>query len=262
MNLVLVLGAAVVLALAIPSCSLVPGSPEGVAKKMLHAYGGSEKAARLESFAGKGFIRDLSSEVVAKSFAFDVYRKGKLYKHVIMSAPGGKLTEVIVVYYDGTTSRAWMSGKGTTTIPAMELGLLTYRFPNVIRWVQGAGRTGEVLPGTKGESVVRVRYKDGDNVVTLALDRKSWLLSGIVVTSPRDSSAVFTEGYDHYTEIEGIPFPQEFKATFQGYPYYEYLLVSVKLGVDLPDSLFRVTAADSMGLAKPSKVEREDAPKR
>ena len=262
MNSMLASAAAVALALVIPACSRMPASPESAAKKMLHAYGGSEKTARLESFAGKGFIGDWSSTNEARSFPFDIYRKGMLYKHKIMSAPRGKLTDVSVVYYDGTTSRAWVSGKGMTTIPAMELGLFKYRFPDVIQWAQGADRRGEMLPGAKGEAVVRLRFKDGDDAITLALDKKSWLLSSVEVTSSKDSSTVFAESYDQYTEVDGIPFPQEFKAAYGGYQPYEYLLVLIELRADLPDSLFRVNAADTMGLAEPPKVEKQAPPKR
>jgi hypothetical protein len=261
-NSVLASVAALALALSIGACSGVPANPEGAARKMMRAYGGPAKAARLETFSGKGFIRDLSSEAVAKSYAFDIYRKGPFYKQVIMSAPGGKLTDVIVVYFDGTTAYAWMNGKGTTTIDAMELGLLKYRFPDVIQWAQGASKTGEVLPGSKGDDPVRVRYRDGDLEVILALDRKSWLLSSVEVKSPKVSSDVFVESYNYYTDVEGIPFPQEFKATYRGNRYYEYMLVKIELGGELPDSLFRVTAEDTTGLAKPPKVEKQTAPKR
>ena len=111
--------------------------------------------ARLQSFAAKGFIKDMSSETVAKSYAFDIYRRGNLYKHKVMAAPAGKLTDVIVLYFDGTTSHEWLKGKGVHTIPSMELGLLKYRFPDCIQWAQTAGRTGEILPVKKGDTVVR-----------------------------------------------------------------------------------------------------------
>ncbi|MFA4948885.1 MAG: hypothetical protein WC674_10325, partial [Candidatus Krumholzibacteriia bacterium] len=47
------IGGAVLLALAFVSCSGVPSSPEGAAKKMLRAYGGEKNATRLQSFAAK-----------------------------------------------------------------------------------------------------------------------------------------------------------------------------------------------------------------
>lgn len=255
-------GGAALLAFAFVSCSGVPSSPEGAAKKMLRAYGGQKKAARLQSFAAKGFIRDLSSETIAKSYAFDIYRKGNLYKHKVMAAPVGKLTDVIVLYFDGTTSREWLKGKGIHAIPSMELGLLKYRFPDCIQWVQAAGRTGEMIPVRKGDSVVRVRYTDGSDVVTIALDRKSWLLSAVEILNTSDTSAVFMERYDHYTDIAGIPFPQEFKATFRGAPYYEYLLSVIDLEAEMPDTLFRVTNEDTIGLFSPVKADAQAAPMR
>ncbi|MCX5754417.1 MAG: hypothetical protein NTW97_12395 [Candidatus Krumholzibacteria bacterium] len=255
-------GGAALLALAFVSCSGVPSSPEGAAKKMLRAYGGEKKAARLRNFAAKGFIKDLSSETVAKSYAFDVYRKGSLYKHKVMAAPVGKLTDVIVMYFDGTTSREWLQGKGIHTIPSMELGLLKYRFPDCIQWAQTAGKTGKMVPVKKGDSVVRIRYTDGSEVITIALDRKSWFLSGVEITNTSDTAAVYTESYDHYTDIADIPFPQEFKATFRGAPYYEYLLSVVDLDADLPDTLFRVTNEDTIELFGPAQEATQAAPKK
>jgi len=140
------IGGAALLACAFVSCSGVPSSPGSAAKKMLRAYGGEKKVERLQSFAGKGFIKDLSSDTVAKSYAFDVYRKGNFYKHKVMSAPLGKLTDVIVLYFDGTTSREWLKGKGIRATPTLELGLLKYRFPDCILWAQTAGGTGSILP--------------------------------------------------------------------------------------------------------------------
>ena len=246
----LFLCAAALAAVAIAACSLVPASPEGVAKKMLRAHGGAAKLARLDSFVGRGFIRDLSSKLVAKSFAFDVYRKGQLYKHRIMSAPAGKLIDVIVLSFDGTTSREWMNRRGTRTIPSMEFGILKYRFPDVIQWVQGADRKGERLPLKKGDKVVHVRYIAGDDVVTLAVDTKTWLLDSVKVTNAKDTSFAFSEAYEYYSDVDGIPFPEEFRATYQGQPYYDYLLSAIELKTDLPDSLLRVNAADSTGISK------------
>jgi outer membrane lipoprotein-sorting protein len=251
----LIFGGAILAAVAIVSCSGVPSSPAGVAKKMLRAHGGSEKIARLQSYVGKGFIKDLNSEVVARSFAYDVYRKGRLFKQKIMSAPGGKLSSVIVMYFDGATSRRWESGGRTVTVPTMDLGVLKYRFPEVIQWAQGADRKGERLSVEKGENVVRLRYEEGDDVVTLAIDRKNWLLAGVEITSLKDTSFAFSEAYDHYTDIEGIPFPQEFKGTYKGKVYYDYMLSKIELRSDLPDSLFRVTAEDSAGIARPAVRE-------
>ncbi|MFA4947449.1 MAG: hypothetical protein WC674_02940, partial [Candidatus Krumholzibacteriia bacterium] len=174
----------------------------------------------------------------------------------------GKLTDVIVMYFDGTTGHEWLRGKGVHTIPSMELGLLKYRFPDCIQWAKAAGRTGKMIPVKKGDTVVRVRYTDGSEVVTIALDRKNWLLSGVEITSTNDTATVFTESYDHYIDVAGIPFPQEFRATLRGAPYYEYLLSVIDLEADMPDTLFRVTNEDTIGLFSPVQAETQAAPKR
>jgi hypothetical protein len=251
---------AALLALACVACSGVPSSPEGVAKKMLRAHGGAENAVRIRSYAAKGFIKDMGSDVVARNFAFDIYRKGDLYKHKVMNAPAGKLTDVIVLYFDGTTSREWLKGQGIKEVPTMELGLLKYRFPDCIQWAQTAA--GELLPVAKRDSVVQVRYTDGPNVVTLAVDRATWLLSGVEVRSSADTVAAFAERYDHYTDLAGVPFPQEFKATFRGAPYYEYLLSVIDLDAALPDSIFRVTNEDTMAVTGAGAAEPQAPPQR
>jgi len=167
-----------------------------------------------------------------------------------------------VLYFDGTTSHEWLKGKGIRTAPTMELGLLKYRFPDCVLWAQTAQGTGSMLPVKKGDGVVRVRYTDGPDVITIALDRKSWLLSGVEITNVNDTTAVFTESYDHYTDVAGIPFPEEFKATFRGAPYYEYLLSVIDLDADLPDTLFRVTNEDTIGLYSPANADPQAAPNR
>lgn len=255
LNSLLFFGGTALAAVALAACSGVPGNPEGVAKKLLSAYGGPDKVARLQSYVGKGFIRDLSSPTIAKSHAFDVYRKGPLYKHKIMSTSGGRLSNVIVFYFDGTTYYRWQSGKGTVTIPKMEVGLLRYRFPDVIRWVQGPDCDCEKPTVEEGAGVVRLRCKEGDSIITLSIDRKSWLLNGVEFRSSKDSSIVFTESYDHYSDIDGIPFPEEFSAAFGHQVYLDYTLASVELTADLPDSLLRVTAKDSMGVVKGDATE-------
>jgi hypothetical protein len=223
---------------------------------MVHAYGGPKSVARLQTFVGKGFIKDISARAVVESFAFDMYRKGQLYKHKITKAPRGTITDVIVLHYDGTKSYQWISGKGMMEIPPLELGVLRYRFPNVLQWVQEPGRTGELLPAEKKEGVTRLLYKDGTSEVTLTLDRRSWLLSSVEVTDSSDSTFVYREMYDHYFDLGGIPFPAEFKATLKALPYYEWLLPTVELRADLPDSLFRVTAEDTAAFAKKKEVEQ------
>jgi len=249
------------LACALASCSGGVGSPEQAVRKMVRAHGGDKQVARLQTFVGKGFIKDLSSRTVAESFAFDIYRKGPLYKHKITKAPRGTITNVLVLYYDGTTCRQWMNGAGIVEMPPLEVGILRYRFPNVLQWAQEPGRAGELLPADKSESVVRVRYKDGTSVLTLALDKKSWLLSGVEVRDLSDSTFVFNETYEHYFDLDGNPFPASFKATLKSSPYYEFILPTVELKAELPDSLFRVTAQDTSAFVKPAAAE-QPSPKR
>ena len=248
--------APLVLVCAIISCSGSAGSPDKAVRKMVHAYGGPGKVARLQTFVGKGFIKDVSARTVVESFTFDMYRKGQLYKHKITKAPRGTITDVILTYYDGKKSYQWISGKGLRETAPMELGVLQYRFPAILQWVQAPGRAGELLPPGKYQDGVRVRYKDGTTELTLTIDKKSWLLSSVEVKDSSDSIFVYREMYDHYFDLGGIPFPAEFRATVKSLPYYQWLIPTVELKADLPDSLFRVTAEDTAAFAKPKAVEQ------
>ncbi len=249
------------LALAIVSCSGGAGSPEKAVKKMVHAYGGNKKISDLQSFVAKGFSKSISEDdVVVESYAFDMYRKGQLYKHKVTKAPRGKITNTIVMYYDGKKNYQWVNGMGFREIPPMEMEFLAYRFPLVLQWVQSPGRTGEMLPVDKKEGVIRLRYKDGSVLVTLALDKKTRLLSGIEVEGSADSSSSdYREMYDHYFDLDGIPFPAEFRATRKGRPDYSFIVSDVELKPDLADSLFRVTGEDTAAFAKPKDAGKPSA---
>jgi hypothetical protein len=212
---------------------------------MVQAYGGPAGIARLQSFVGKGFIKELSQNIAASN-AFDLYVKGPLYKHTVYRAPGGKLTDVIILFYDGRESHEWMKGKGLKQVPTMELSFSKYRFPRVLEWVRDAKLKGEIIPPKKNDRELRVRYADGDVVVTLALDRKSWLLDGVDLASTSDTSFAYSETYADYWKVDGIPFPQTFKASYKGKPYFDYVLPSVEVGAQLSDSLFTVTEADTV----------------
>jgi hypothetical protein len=251
----LIPAAALVAALAIVSCSGVPKSPAQAIRKMVHAHGGRKNVSRVQTFVARGFIKDLSDNVVVESFAFDMYRKGEFYKHVITRAPRGTVTQVIVMYYDGKNNYQWINGKGLREVAPMEVGVLRYRFPMVLEWLRSSGLTGELLPYNKKEGLVELRYKDGNDVVTVMLDGKSGLLSGVEVRDLADSTFMYREVYEEYFDLGDIRFPSRFKATLKNLPYYEFLVPTVELKTDIPDSLFRVTAEDTAAFVKPVETK-------
>jgi len=233
--------------MAVAACGGNVKSPEGAIGKMTRAYGGAEKIARLQSFVGKGFMKDLSQDI-ATSNAFDVFVREGRYKHKIYRAPEGVLVDVVVLWSDGKEAHQWSRETGVQRAPLLDIQYMKYRFPGVLEWVRSAKPAGEVLPAKKEDAQVRVRFREGDVAVTLGVDRKTWLLSEVDIRSASDTSFSFVERYEHYFAVDGVPFPGTFTATYKGAPYFDYVLPAVEIGAELPDSLFSVTAADTAAL--------------
>ncbi len=241
---------AALVAVVLVSCSEEPRNPRGVVRNMVHAHGGPHAIERLRNFAGKGFIRDLSDTVVAKSFPFDVYRSGLRYKHRLMRAPGGAISDIIVLCHDGEETFEWTNRGGRRDVPPMEIGALQYRFPMVLSWVREEGRSPELLPHASADREIRLRYAEGDLILTIAVDRRSWLLGGVEIRSAADTAFQYEEHYGAYMDLEGIPFPERFTASYRNEPLYDYLLSVVELRGEMPDSLFAITGADTAAFAR------------
>jgi hypothetical protein len=244
---VLLLAAAGVL---LHSCSGTVNNPETAVRKTIRAYGGEEKARRLSNFIGKGFMKNLSSRSVASSYVFDVYQSGNRFKHIVMKTTRGNLSDVIVTFYDGEQGYQYKYSEGRKDLVAWEVSMVKYRFPFVLTWMLDSGLTGEVVTGSGDEGECLLRYENKSDIVTLAIDSKSWRLKEVEVKSVTDSSFAYKEAYDNYREVGGVPFPGRFTGFYRGSRYFEFFLPSIEWGVDLPDSVFSVLVGDTV------KVER------
>jgi hypothetical protein len=211
----------------------------------VRAHGGVRNIERLQSFTGYGFIKDLADTVVAKSNAFDIYRSGERYKHRIIRAPGGTIGEIILLIHNDGTTIGWSARGGLQNVRAIELSVLRYRFPMILEWVQERGRSFELLPAGPADRVLRLRYTGDDKVLTIGIDRESWLLDGVEIRGVSDTTFHFAERYGVYMDLDGIPFPQRYTGMYRDRPLYEFLLSVVKIAPELPDSLFTITAADT-----------------
>lgn len=242
---------AVLAAAAIVSCAGEPKGPAGAVEKMAKAHGGLEAVGRLGSFSAHGFIRDLSDTVVARSNSFDLYRSGNRYKHIVLMAPAGTLAGLIVLTHDGASTVEWTSRGGSRPVAANELAMLPYRFPAVIAWAKAHAASGTIVGGKeKADREMHIRYALGDSILTLSIDRRTWLLSGVDLASASDTAAGYGERYDTYMDVDGSPFPARFTGSFRGVRYYEYLLSTVELRSEMPDSLLRLNAADTAAFAR------------
>lgn len=244
-------------AMILHSCSSAVNNPEKAARRTIKAYGGEEKARQLSDFVGKGFMKNLSSRSVARSYVFDVYQSGKKFKHMVMKTTRGKLTDVIVTFYDGEQGFQYKYSGGKKDLVSWEVAMVKYRFPFVLTWMQDSGLTGEIVTGSGDEGVCLLRYENKDDIVTLTMDSKSWRLKEVEVTSVTDSSFVYREAYDNYRLVEGVPFPGRFTGFYSGSRYYEYFIPSIEWGVDLPDSVFSVMVGDTVKVEKPAPATKE-----
>ncbi|MBN2070543.1 MAG: hypothetical protein JW814_03710 [Candidatus Krumholzibacteriota bacterium] len=234
--------------LLVISCSGEVRNADSAVERMMKAYGGEEKALRLMSYSGKGFIKKIPHVYVAESYPFDIYQKGPLFKNKVMIVEQGVLTDVRILVANKDELFSWTGLTGKGTVPAWELDLVKYRFPGIFGWVAETGSKAELLDSAGEDGTCKVRYSNGDDLITLVIDTDSWLLKESVVESVSDTSFVSRDVYGEYRNIDGDWFPGRFTGYMRGKLYYEYLLVKVEIGIDIPDSIFTIIPEDTVKL--------------
>jgi hypothetical protein len=232
-------------ALLVSSCSDTPRNPGRAARRLVQAHGGARRIERLGTFTAKGYTRELTDTVVVKSNAFDVYRSGERYKHVMTRTSGGSRGDVIVHWHDGEDTWEWSARGGLRSVSPMELGLLRFRFPLVLSWIGEEGRAPEALETGPADGELHLRYRHADMLLSLVVDRTTRLLDRVEIRSTTDTTFLFTERYDAYMDLDGTPFPQRHAATYRGQPLYEYLLSVVEVRAELPDSVLTLAGSDT-----------------
>ncbi len=232
------------------SCSGMVDDPETVEKKLVAAYGGPDRIRLLQNYTGKGFMKDFSSTVAAKSHPLDIYQRGELFKTTITRLSKGKPVELMMTIYDGSELYQWIYSQGRKEIPLWELNIKKYKFPNVLVWIQQTDVRGTLSTDTAEMGIYRLHYENEDDIVDLMVDGKSWLLKETRITSKADSAFMYSEVYGDYREIDGVPFPNRYTGTYKNNPYYEYMIPVIKYGTELPDSIFSVTSADTTFISR------------
>ena len=238
------------------SCDGGEHDADHVIDRMIKAHGGSEKIELIQDYVGRGFMKNLASTSVSQSDPFDIYRRGPLFKNRIMKLRGGKAVDVGLTIYDGREGYQWQYSTGKQSVPTWQFDIMRYLFPRVLGWAQRMDRPGEIVTGEHEYYVERVRYINGDNIVTIGVDDRTWLLKDVRITSVSDSAFSFSEAYDNYREVDGVPFPGRFKGKYRDMPYYEYFIPVIEYDVELPDSVFAVTADDTIDIFHPDTTEQ------
>lgn len=227
------------------TCSKDVG-PEKAIGRMIRAYGGGKGIARLTSYSGKGFVKQLPLIHVAASYPFDVYQKGRLYKTVMYNVKDGIVFDKQVLLVNETDRIQWTRSSGFSSLPEWEVELIRYRFPLLLEWLPASGISGRHVPSEFRDGKYRLRFEDGDDLLTLVLDDSSWLLAEMHLESASDSTFMFREIYEDYRRVDGIWFPNRFSAAYRGREYYEYLIPVIEIGVDFPDGFFVLSESDTI----------------
>ena len=235
----------------IVSCSGEVKDAESAIGRMVEAYGGRERTVFMTTFAGKGFIRNLTHVNVAESYPLDIYQKGFLYKNRIMMVENGILADVRLTVANNQELFKWTSKTGKSPIPKWEGDLIRYRFPGIFGWLAESGAMGELIESGDEDGNCKVRFTNNDDKVTMVIDNSTWLLKESIVESISDTSFVSRDVYSEYRKVDGVWFPSRFSGYMGGERYYEFFLVKVEMGIEIPDSIFAITREDTVKIHRP-----------
>ncbi|MBN2184999.1 MAG: hypothetical protein JW746_06690 [Candidatus Krumholzibacteriota bacterium] len=238
----------------IVSCSSEVKDAESAVDRMVKAYGGPERTGLMTTFAGKGFIKKIPHVYVSESYPLDIYQKGALYKNRVMMVENGKLTNVRLMVVNGHEFFKWTMDEGRGTIPEWEVSQIKYRFPGILGWLAESGARGELVASADEDGNCRVQFTNPDERLTLVIDNRNWLLKESIVESFIDSTFVSRDVYSEYRKVDDFWFPSRFSGYIRGKQYYEFLLVKVEIGIEIPDSVFAFIPEDTLKIYKASST--------
>ena len=232
----------------IVSCSGEVKDAESAIDRMVKAYGGPERTGVMTTFAGKGFIKKIPHVYVAESYPLDIYQKGRLYKNRVMIVQQGMLTDVRLMIVNDQEFFKWTNNDGRGSIPEWEVNMIKYRFPGILGWLAESRAKGELIERSDEDGNCKVRFENANERLTLVIDSRTWLLKESIVESFIDSTFVSRDVYSEYRKVDDFRFPSRFSGYIRGKQYYEFLLVKVEIGIEIPDSVFTFTREDTLKL--------------
>ncbi len=112
----------------------------------------------------------------------------------------------------------------------------------------GIGAQGGIARGPAGETDYRLKYENGDEIVTFTIDGKTFLLKGTEVRNREDSTFVTVDLYGDYLRMDDTWFPSRFSGFFGERQYYEYFLTRIDLGTEFPEGFFAILPEDTAGV--------------
>jgi hypothetical protein len=232
-----------VIAAILFSCSGTPGDADDVVERMINAYGGPEKVELMQSFVGKGFVKDPLGQAVIRYWPYDHFQRDTMLKTKVVLIEKGIPYNIRFVTFDGLNYRVADKNDDMNYNLPIEIVRIKSRFPFIFDWLRNSGLEGSLTDNGNESGICRIEYIGTYDVVEVGVDRKNWLLTYVEFEDRVDSMKVFRETYSDYWKVDGVPFPSRFTGILQGKDlYYEYYFVKIELGADLPDSVFTLTS--------------------
>lgn len=226
------------------SCSGKPRNAEKLVKKVVGAYGGAKETRNLEKYTGSGFLKKLPVGEIVKNYPLTVFQDKHRYKECIARVKRGDPVDKWVWINDGKRTFGWSSSDNPVNKPVLETSLMKYRFPLILSWIRSHSEEGNLI-GESKKGTFKMRFEDGERIITVTVEGKSWLINRIEINSPADS-LIYSEEYSTYSKAEGIPLPSRARRSVNGKPYCEAFIPAIKYGINLPDSVFTITGEDTL----------------
>ncbi len=238
------------------SCNGKVSDPSDAVSRMVKAYGGPEKIKALEVYMGKGFRKDFFSTAIVQNYPFDIYRKGEKYKIKTSFITKGDLVDATYIFHTEEHNYGYSKRDRKRDFVRWDLELLQYRFPLVLGWMHSGEQDGELIDDGSTDGICKIAYEDEFNDIQIGIDAESWLLNDILVQSKQDSSKNFMEKYSDYLVVDGVPFPARTKSTLNGLDYYEFFLVKIEFGIEIPDSIFAISREEIEEINNIKEIDR------
>jgi len=226
------------------SCSGKPQNAEKLVKKVTGAYGGAEETGKLGKYTGSGFLKKLPVGNMVKNYPLTVFQDKHRYKEFIAHVKRGDPIDKWVWINDGDRTFGWSSSDKLINKPMLEISLIKYRFPLILSWIQSHSEEGSLV-GEPKEGSYKMRFEDGERIITVTVEDKSWLINRVEINSPADS-LIYSEEYSTYNKAKGIPLPSRARRSVNGKSYCEAFIPAVRYGINLPDSVFTITGEDTL----------------
>jgi outer membrane lipoprotein-sorting protein len=236
------------LVLVLQACRSYPDAPadfEGtfttanVLDRAFHAYGGREAYRGLRSLEEVAKLTIYRGDE-RKEADFALAFKAPNLVRLEITSPQLELVQV----FNGSEGREFKSGRVTRTDLRPEMARrLKYLFPLLLFDRPATGEahlTGATLLGDQPVLVLEV--EDGSTTWTAFLAQDTYLLVRLREQfSSGDNTFETDTYYSDYRAVSGRPIPHHFLTLDRGQKVQEGTLLQVKVGADLPDSMFALS---------------------